>query len=1040
MAKMLQKLKLTPRESKAFVLEDMMDDNFGCPEWALVGKVLAPNSYHISTIGAALRPAWGNPKGLELRAMGTNQFMAEFSCERDKLRVLDGSPWHVSKHGVILNEYDKNLKPHEYLFEELTLWARFMSLPFGLMNDHWGKNLAECVGKVKKMDVDGKGKAWGDYLRVRLTIKVAEPLMRCVPVFSQRRQTTEYYAVMYEQLPTFCFSCGLLGHSSLGCATPAERDDEGFLPYHGPRLCVPDERKMKQSGSNLGQSSFASNQSSKPGSGPNGPSSQTNASAHPHGKDAAGEVNSPVKPKKPRARKTKATAPDGSGKEVALAQGGGSKVAGRKWKEYRPRVTPVLVASVPVVGNELAVVPPPVTGEDDIDSGTDSNKKRLSGGLALFWLPQYTVTLKGFNAHCIDVMFSSEGSTPCWATFVYGEARRELRHEFWTLLCRLRSEWDGPWICCGDFNEALTQDEHCSARDRSEAQMALFRDCLDTCGLTDLGFSGPKFTWSNRQCAEDHVKVRLDRAVANEAFINCFDDCQVENIITTTSDHLAICITLAKLSDNVKHMPVQHGFRFEAAWLRAPDYKEVMEKAWTECDDGDRSLQATWSTLHKVAGSLKSWSRESFGHIRNKIQKLERKLKQLHIENGSTVDIRCAEKELCELFEREEAMARQRSRVDWLREGDRNTAFFHARATARKKANKIHSLAREDGSRCDDQTEIKGMVQNFYENLFSSEPTLSPDAVIDSIPSKVTNEMNADLLKPYTNDEIKAALFQMGPTKAPGPDGFPALFYQTHWDFFQEEICRAILQPSFDARACRAAGRTVLHGLSPLGSMVEIAVDAYGLVAGQGDEGGLAGCLEVGVVRPMSQESRRWGELRRPASIPNSIGRRRPASMPPAPARACRLHLTCRPPPSAHSSTATPAHAAPAVMVERVARALLASAGAHLEPLKSLASASLAVLNAVGSRAAVDDISPDVMLAKVVDKFLARDRTLREGVSTVQADVVVAKDGSGKLKTAARPARPSSCSPGRRALAAPASPPRTRSGPACGGTCARTPG
>jgi hypothetical protein len=73
------------------------------------------------------------------------------------------------------------------------------------------------------------------------------------------------------------------------------------------------------------------------------------------------------------------------------------------------------------------------------------------------------------------------------------------------------------------------------------------------------------------------------------------------------------------------------------------------------------------------------------------------------------------------------------------------------------------------------------------------------------------------------------------------------------------------------------------------------------------------------------------------------------------------------------------------VMVERVARALLASAGAHLEPLKSLASASLAVLNAVGSRAAADDISRDVMLAKVVDKFLARDRTLRKGLDSSTA-------------------------------------------------------
>jgi hypothetical protein len=86
-------------------------------------------------------------------------------------------------------------------------------------------------------------------------------------------------------------------------------------------------------------------------------------------------------------------------------------------------------------------------------------------------------------------------------------------------------------------------------------------------------------------------------------------------------------------------------------------------------------------------------------------------------------------------------------------------SFFHARATARKKANKIQALKREDGSRCEDVTELKSMVQQFYRTLFSSEPTVSMDVVLDAIPRKVTDEMNTDLTKEYTNKEIKAALF-----------------------------------------------------------------------------------------------------------------------------------------------------------------------------------------------------------------------------------------------------------------------------------------
>jgi hypothetical protein len=52
--------------------------------------------------------------------------------------------------------------------------------------------------------------------------------------------------------------------------------------------------------------------------------------------------------------------------------------------------------------------------------------------------------------------------------------------------------------------------------------------------------------------------------------------------------------------------------------------------------------------------------------------------------------------------------------------------------------------------------------------------------------------MNDDLCKPYTDEEIETTLFEMGPTKAPGPDGFLALFYQAHWDFLKAEICNAV--------------------------------------------------------------------------------------------------------------------------------------------------------------------------------------------------------------------------------------------------------
>jgi hypothetical protein len=54
----------------------------------------------------------------------------------------------------------------------------------------------------------------------------------------------------------------------------------------------------------------------------------------------------------------------------------------------------------------------------------------------------------------------------------------------------------------------------------------------------------------------------------------------------------------------------------------------------------------------------------------------------------------------------------------------------------------------------------------FYHNLFTRQEVLDPGPVLDHVPEKVSPEMNDWLLKPYLEEEVRQAIFCMGPNKA----------------------------------------------------------------------------------------------------------------------------------------------------------------------------------------------------------------------------------------------------------------------------------
>jgi hypothetical protein len=247
-ADLLQRLNLTEEEVAVVEFSDEEDAEELPPiEFAVVGKVLSPMAVHVNTIRTAMKPAWGNPFGLKFRAIGEkgdNMFMAEFGTKADLERVLSGTPWMVGKHAIVLKLYDEKLSASEIVFDRMDIWVRILNLPLGWMNQQRGARVMSLIGSVVKLDVDSDGKASGAFLRGRVSIEIDKPLRRGVLLRMSKSEEPKWFEAQYEKLPYYCSSCGMLGHSEIGCSQPAQRNEAGKLPYD-IQLRAPEEKKRR---------------------------------------------------------------------------------------------------------------------------------------------------------------------------------------------------------------------------------------------------------------------------------------------------------------------------------------------------------------------------------------------------------------------------------------------------------------------------------------------------------------------------------------------------------------------------------------------------------------------------------------------------------------------------------------------------------------------------------------------------------------------------------------------------------------------------
>jgi hypothetical protein len=168
--------------------------------------------------------------------------------------------------------------------------------------------------------------------------------------------------------------------------------------------------------------------------------------------------------------------------------------------------------------------------------------------------------------------------------------------------------------------------------------------------LVDLGFMGVPFTYDNKRQGNRNVKVRLDRAVADNNWRNLYSDYEVKHIVTPCSDHVVIVVNMKQEQRLPRRKPCK---QYEIFWERAGELNEVIQQAWQE-NNQQHDLTGIMMKLKEVMSRLQGWSKRKFGNVLRDLDKSRKKLEQLLLIGADIDEIRLISDHIDELLYREE--------------------------------------------------------------------------------------------------------------------------------------------------------------------------------------------------------------------------------------------------------------------------------------------------------------------------------------------------------------------------------------------------
>ena len=405
-----------------------------------------------------------------------------------------------------------------------------------------------------------------------------------------------------------------------------------------------------------------------------------------------------------------------------------------------------------------------------------------AGGLALLWKHELNLNVLDSNAHVIDTFISFEGKQ-FYSSFVHGSTDKNQRNHLWDVLVTKATIREDAWFITGDFNDLLCSEEKEGGQERPEGSFTDMRTFFSEGDLFDLQHSGDPLSWRGQR--GDHlVRCRLDRAAANTLWAERFPTARCQYLeADLTSDHKPLLSFFDKGGRRRRG-----NFRYDRRLCKNEEARKMISNAWRGA--GQATVR---DKLASTRSAISAWNKTQHRNSQEVIQQQKTALNAALSSPVNDIDlIQVIAAKLNAAYSAEEEYWRQRSRALWLKLGDRNTGYFHATTKNRKRINGFSVIEREDGQMVHKEEEIVQVIGDYFQKMFSSLPGEREDIVNRALQPLLTGEENDSLIAVPTSGEIRDAAFSINAEKAPGPDGFSAGFFHTHWEDVGPDIVKEV--------------------------------------------------------------------------------------------------------------------------------------------------------------------------------------------------------------------------------------------------------